>query len=190
LTVPVGVAEERIPARQDAALLARVRMRLDAYLAAAPGAEVRSLAELVEFNRSDPVELSLFGQENFEHALELPDLDPAAFALHQAMRRSAARSAIDALLAEHHLDAIVTLSNGAAPAISYGGGDGPEILTTTPAAVAGYPMVTVPAGFLGALPVGVTFIGSAGSDAALLRLAGAFESAVGARRPPALPVGA
>jgi amidase len=182
--VPVEIAVDRIPAKVDPALLAGFRADLDAYLATVPGASVRSVAELTAFNRADAVELSRFGQENLELSLTLPDVDRATAALHTGLRRSAARGVLDAVLGGQRLAAVLTLSNGPAPRIGYGSGDGPEILTTTPAAVAGYPMVTVPAGFAGALPIGVTFIGSRQADARLLALAHGFERRTAARRSP------
>jgi amidase len=184
--VPVEIAVDRIPAKVDPALLAGFRADLDAYLATVPGASVRSVAELTAFNRADAVELSRFGQENLELSLTLPDVDRATAALHTGLRRSAARGVLDAVLGGQRLAAVLTLSNGPAPRIGYGSGDGPEILTTTPAAVAGYPMVTVPAGFAGALPIGVTFIGSRQADARLLALAHGFERRTAARRNPRL----
>jgi amidase len=173
--VPVQPALDHLPPKQDDLLLAGFRRDLDDYLATAPGAAVRSLAELVQFNRDDPIELLHFGQEHFERAAALPHPDPASLALHRTMRRAAARAVLDRPLGQHDLDAILTLSNGPAPLIDYATGDGAEILTTTPAAVAGYPMVTLPAGVVDGLPVGVTFVGPAGADERLLALAGAFE---------------
>jgi amidase len=91
---------------------------------------------------------------------------------------------IDAVLGRHRLDALVMPTSGPPAKIdlirgdSYGGG------ASTPAALAGYPAISVPAGFAFGLPVGVTFMGTAWSEATLLRLAYAYERASGVRRPP------
>lgn len=172
---------------EHSSALGAFREEIDAYLRSAPGAAVRSLAELVEFNRADPVELQHFGQEWFEHALTVGPLAERSEELHHVVRATSARAAIDRVLGESGLDAIVTLSNGPAPRIDYARGDGPEIRTTSPAAAAGYPSVTVPGGFVGDLPVGISLIGTAGADERLLALAAGLERATEARRVPQLP---
>jgi len=88
------------------------------------------------------------------------------------------------------VDAILTPSNDPAWPIDYAAGDIYHVETTTPAAVAGYPSISVPAGFTGLLPVGLSLIGRAGKDADLWRLAYAFEQAVPARRAPTYRAGA
>jgi amidase len=88
------------------------------------------------------------------------------------------------------VDAILTPSNDPAWPIDYAAGDIYHIETTSPAAVAGNPSISVPAGFAGLLPVGVSLIGRAGKDADLWRLAYAFEQAVSARRAPTYRAGA
>ena len=92
---------------------------------------------------------------------------------------------IDGVLQQRRLDAIIAPTNGPAWVSTLGEGDaftGPS--SSTPAAVAGYPSVTVPAGFDGELPIGLSFIGTRWSDGELLSLAHAFEQATDARRPP------
>jgi amidase len=84
------------------------------------------------------------------------------------------------------LDAVVTLSNQPAWPIDYTAGDRFEASTTSPAAVAGYPSITVPAGVAAGLPIGVSFIGTGGADVRLLSLAAAFEAATTALVRPEL----
>lgn len=177
---PAGVEADEWPA-----LVAEFRAEIDAYLAAAPGAAVRSLAELVEFNRGDDVELSAFGQEIFEEALAAPPIDDADYRRHRHAATTAARALLDEPLGRHGLDAIITLSNDPAWRIDVARGDDYRVSTSTPAAVAGYPTVSVPAGFLGGLPVGLSLVAPAGRDDALLKLAAGVEQVTRARRDPA-----
>jgi amidase len=172
-------------ATQDAewpALLAEFRHDIDAYLATAPDAAARSLAELIAFNKADPDELAYFGQSLFEQALTAPDLDDPTYREQRAAATREARAVLDRALAG--VDAILTPSNDPAWLIDYAAGDIYHVETSTPAAVAGYPSISVPAGFAGLLPVGVSLIGRPGKDADLWRLAYAFEQAVPARRAP------
>ncbi|MGY1602139.1 amidase [Geodermatophilus sp. SYSU D00815] len=179
------------------ALLAEFHRDVDAYLAATPGDHPEDLAGLIAFNEQDDAELEHFGQELFEQALAapVPDEDPSVAELRVTIRDLARRSVDEVLAqgpgAEDDLDAIVGLTGTPAWVTRYldedGAGDEFVYSTSTPAAVAGYPSVAVPAGFSGpeeALPVGITFFGTRWSDAALLDLAAAFEAASPARRAP------
>ena len=170
---------------------------LEAYLRATPGDHPKDLADLIAFNAQDPVELAYFGQELFEaaEAAGLPQDDPAAREARDKAR-TLARASIDEALAqgpgtEDDLSAIIGLTGTAAWKTRYLSVDEEAdrflYATSTPAAVAGYPNATVPAGFAGpqgALPVGVSFIGARWEDAVILSLAYAFEAEVGARRAP------
>ena len=93
---------------------------------------------------------------------------------------------IDALLAQHRLDALVSLTNGTAWLIDPINGDAYTGGSSSPAAVAGYPSVTVPAGAYRGLPVGLSFYGAAWTDGNILALAADFERATRARREPTL----
>ena len=177
---------------QDAewpALLAEFRHEIDAYLATAPDAAARSLVELIAFNKADPSELAYFAQSLFEQALaDAPGLDDPAYREQRVTATREARACLDRALAG--VDAVLTVSNDPAWPIDYAAGDKYHVETTTPAAVAGYPSLSVPAGFAGVLPIGVSLIGRAGGDADLWRLAYAFEQSVPARRAPTYPAGA
>ena len=96
---------------------------------------------------------------------------------------------IDAV-AKHKLDALVTLTSGPAWFIDYVNGDRDTGGCTTPAAVAGYPHITVPAGFYGGLPIGLSFFGAAWSEPTLIKLAYAWEQETKARRKPAFAANA
>jgi amidase len=196
--VPVQLPyQAEIGAGEFPALLSEFRRDLTTYLEASPGEHPDDLAGLIAFNAADPVELAYFDQELFEQAAAapLPAEDPAVQAQRDTIRRLA-RASIDEVLAqgageEDDLDAVVGLTNtpGWKTRYEHLDGEGDRFLyaTSTPAAVAGYPNATVPAGFAGpqgALPVGISFIGGQWQDAEVLSYAYAFESATGARRAP------
>ncbi len=164
------------------ALLAEFRHEINAYLAAAPGAAVTSLAGLIAFNSADDIELSRFGQENLELALSAPDLDDSDYRNQRHQAWTVARTALDGALVG--IDAVVSLTNAAAWPIDYERGDGEPFSTSTPAAVARYPSITVPAGVVQGLPVGLSLTARPGQDRRLLSLAYAFEQATHAGRPP------
>jgi amidase len=185
--VEVDLPQQELFADETTALRAEFHRDIDAYLAATPGRHPADLAGLVAFNEADPVELRHFGQDTFLAALNGPAAhDPVAVAARERAT-GAARAMIDGALAAHDLDAIVAPTNGLAWVTDLEHGDnfvGPS--SSTPPAVAGYPNVTVPAGLAGPLPVGLSFLGARWSDAELLSLAAAFESATRARAVPRL----
>jgi amidase len=181
-TVEVAIDAASVGEDEMPAMIAEFRAGIDAYLAHTPGAEVRSLAELVEFNRADDVELSRFGQELFELALDAPPLSAPEHRERRARATRTARGLIDDPLRGHRLDEIVAPTNGPAWRIDYGTGDVVGTSSSCPAAVAGYPSITVPAGHVGPLPVGLSFI--APTSSTVFDLAFAFERATRARRRP------
>jgi amidase len=197
-TVPVSLRHtDSIGEDELQAMTAEFHRDLDAYLAGTPGEHPDDIGELVDFDEDDPVELRPFGQEIFEQAEDaaVPADDPAIRAQRESIRRLA-RASIDDALAQgpgpdDDLDAIVGLTNTPAWVTKYASIDGVAddfvYSTSRPAAVAGYPDVTVPAGFAGpqdALPVGISFFGTRWDDADLLDLAYSFEQATQARRAP------
>ena len=168
-------------------MLYEFKTGLNAYLASlGPKAPVRSLKEVIEFNeRNKERELPYFGQEHFLKAQEKGPLTEKAYidALEQCRRMSRAEG-IDALMDKHHLDAIVAPSGGPAGKTDLVYGDRGVGGSSSAAAVAGYPNITVPAGHVFGLPVGISFFGRAYSEPMLLKLAFAFEQATKARKPP------
>ena len=160
-------------------MLHEFKCDINAYLRALPGHAPRSLAELIEFNlRNGPAVLTHFGQEIFRQA-EATSGDPADPAA-QATRAEAAgraRAALDGPLAAQRLDAIVTLTANPACLTDYVLGDNEVFHTSGPSAVAGYPAISVPAGQVSGLPVGLSFLGPAWSEPVLIGLAYAFEQA-------------
>jgi amidase len=170
-------------------LLYEFKADLNAYLAdLGPKAPARSLEELIAFNeRRKDVEMAFFGQELFLKAQEKGPLTTPAYveALEKCRRLSRAEG-IDAVMDQHQLDALLAPTGGPAWTTDLVNGDHYTGGSSTPAAVAGYPAVTVPAGFVFGLPVGVSFFGRPWSEATLVKLAYAFEQATRHRRPPRL----
>jgi len=148
----------------------------------------RSLAELIEFNERNAGEvLSRFGQEIF-HAAEATSgnlADPEYLELRGAATRLAVTS-LERPVAEHKLDAIISLTANPAWLTDYVLGDHSVFGASRPAAVSGWPAISVPFGYVCGLPVGVSFVGPRWSEPRLLAVAYAFEQATAARRPPLL----
>jgi amidase len=159
---------------------------LDAYLAAREGAPVRSLAEVAAFNEAhrDAV-MPWFGQEHILAAQACgPLTEPEYRNALEACRRMARLEGIDAVMDAHRLDAVVVPSGGPAHATDWIFGDQGMPTGYSVAAVAGTPSLTVPAGHVHGLPVGLAFLGRAWSEATLLRLGYAFEQATRHRKQP------
>ena len=171
---------------QSLVLLFELRASLDAYLGSRPPGAPRSLAELVDAgSRAARVELPLFGQDIFEEALSIGGVDDPSYraALTRARRRSR-EEGIDAVMARQSLDVLVMPTYQPAYKTDLVNGDGSMSGASHPAALAGYPAVTVPIGLVAGLPVGLTFVGRAFGEPALLRLAHAFEQLASAYRAP------
>ena len=169
-------------------LLYELKADLDTYLAAlGPNAPVKALAEVIAFNqRNAATELKWFGQDLFIKAQAMGPLTDDAYLKARALCLKVARDdGIDAVMKQHRLDALIAPTGGPAWRSDLvlgdhfvGGG------STMPPAVAGTPSITVPAGFVHGLPVGMSFFAGAWSEARLLTLAYAFEQTMKARRPP------
>lgn len=178
-----------VDANETAALLVEFKHDINAYLAQRPGPHPGDLAGLIEFNRRNAaVEMPYFGQELFEQA-QATNGDPGdpANKARRTMITDAARNAIDATVRANRLDAIMAPTNGPAWKTDLENGADYEgfIGSSTPAAVSGYPNVTVPAGFArGYLPLGVSFFGGRWSEPTLVSVAYAFEQATKARKAP------
>jgi len=152
----------------------------------APQARVHSLADVIAFNQAQRErEMPYFSQELFERAQALGDLDTPAYrdAL-AACARGARANGLDAVIARHRLNAVIAPTAGPAWLIDPIVGDNFRGGFSTPAAAAGYPHLTVPAGFVRGLPLGLSFVGPAFSERRLLAYGLAFEQATRHRRPP------
>lgn len=175
--------QDEIGRNEFPALIVEFKRDLHAYLANRPGGP-DTLDELIEFNRNDPVELSKFGQEIFEESAKAPDTTDPTYRRQRETATTLARRSIDETMARFRLDAIVAPTNSPAWKTDYTNGDAFVFGSSGPAAVSGYPNVTVPAGFSGPLPIGVSFFAGRWSDATVLAIGAAFERANPARRAP------
>jgi amidase len=168
-------------------LLYEFKAGLNAYLRAlGPDARVRSLDDLIAFNQREQArEMPYFGQELLLMAQKKGPLTTPAYRQALATCRTRSRTlGIDAVMTKHRLDAIVAPTGSPAWPTDLVNGDHFLGASSTPAAVAGYPNITVPAGWVHGLPVGISFIGRAWSEAKLIGLAYAYEQATHHRKPP------
>jgi amidase len=160
---------------------------LNRYLAdLGPDAPIRTLQDAIEFNEKnrDRV-MPYFGQDTFLQAEKKgPLTDDAYKKAREACLQYARKEGLDAVFAEHKLDAILASSGGPAWLIDLVNGDSGTGGSSSLAAVSGYPNITVPAGWAYGLPLGISFIGTAWSEPTLIKLAYAFEQATKARKPP------
>jgi amidase len=171
-------------------LLYEFKADLNAYLAAlGPGAQVHSLEELIAFNREQSAkEMPYFGQELFEVAQAKGPLTEEEYLKARAeCLRLARDEGIDAVMREHNLDALCMPTAEPAWKIDLIDGDHSMGGASQPAAQAGYPAISVPAGHTFGLPLGVTFMGLAFSEPKLIGFAYAFEQATRVRRAPTYP---
>ena len=185
ITLP---AIETIGDAELTVLLYELKADLNAYLARlGPDAPARTLAAVIAFNqRNAATEMKWFGQDLFVKAQAKASLTDDEYLKARALCLRVARDeGIDAVMKRHALDALIAPTGGPAWRSDLvlgdhfvGGG------STTPSAVAGTPSITVPAGFVHGLPVGLSFFAGAWSEARLLSLAYAFEQVTKARRPP------
>ncbi len=160
---------------------------LNAYLTTlGPGAPARTLEDLIRFNEEHADrEMPYFGQEHFLAAQEKGPLTEQEYLDALATSHDLSRGrGIDAVMNQYNLDALVAATGAPAWPIDLVNGDHFLGSSSSPAAMAGYPLISVPAGFTFGLPVGLTFMGSAFSEPTLIRLAYAFEQGTKARRAP------
>ena len=168
-------------------LLFEFKADLNKYLAElGPRAPVHSLKEIIEFNeKNKEKEMPYFGQELFIKAQAKGPLTSRDYL--QALRKNHLLSrtqGIDFIMKKHRLDALVAPTGGPAWPTDWINGDHFTGGYSSASAVAGYPHITVPAGFIFGLPVGISFFGGAWSEPKLIKFAYAFEQATKARRPP------
>jgi amidase len=171
------------------ALLNEFKHDINAYLAARPGPHPADLAGLIEFNRQHAdIEMPFFQQEIFELAQQTSgDLTDPTYVAQRVTATTASRNAIDSAIAGEHLDAILAPTNNAPWLTNLQTGDDftDFVGSSSPAAVAGYPNISVPGGYAqSVLPLGVSFFGGRFSEPALIALAFAFEQASMVRKPP------
>jgi amidase len=147
------------------------------------------MADVIAFNdKHTGRELQHFGQEHLVAAQKKAGLEDKAYREALANNHKFSREeGIDKIMREQKLDALVAPTGGTAWLTDYINGDHYGGSFSSPAAVAGYPHVTVPAGYVHGLPVGISFVGGAWSEPALIAMAYAYEQASQRRRAPAFP---
>ena len=169
-------------------LLYEFKADLNAYLAGlGPGAPVHTLADLIAWNDQNQTrEMPYFGQEIFLLAEKKGPLTDDAYVEALARCRRLSRSeGLDAVFEQHKLDAVLAPTGSPPWTTDLVNGDHFLGASSTPAAVSGYPSITVPAGYVFGLPVGVSLIGRPFAEPTLIKLAYAYEQASKVRRPPA-----
>lgn len=172
---------------EDAVLVTDFKADLNAYLSGLPDTSpVRSMTDVIHFNEThrDTV-MRWFPQDLIDRAETTngPD-DPEYIKARETCLKLTRTNGIDKAMAEHDLDAIITPSADVPCLIDLERGDRSSGATTYLAAVSGYPSISVPAGYVGGLPVGVSFFAGAWAEPMLIRLAYAFEQAMQVRQPP------
>jgi amidase len=180
LVDPVELADaEKLGEPEFAAMTHEFKHDINAYLAGLGGEHPADLAGLIEFNNRHAAEvLNHFGQELFEAAEATSgDLSEPGYLEARTAATRIARSGLDAALGVHRLDAVIALTGHPAWLTDHVLGDYHTWATSSPAAVSGYPSITVPAGLVRGLPVGLSFMGPAWSEPRLIALAYAFEVA-------------
>ncbi len=181
--------EDTIGNAELTVLLYELKADLNMYLAAlGPNAPVKTLADVIAFDqRNSDREMPYFRQELFERAQAKGPLTALEYRTALARcRRTSRILGIDATMTRGRLDAIVCPTQAPVWPIDHVNGDAFGGNCTTPAAVAGYPHITVPMGYVFGLPVGLSFFGRAWSEASLIKVAFAYEQATKLRRPPRL----
>jgi len=161
---------------------------LNAYLAGlGPDAPVKSLEEVIAFNEANAaLEMPYFGQERlYDSQARGPLTDPEYLEAKRTVQRATREDGIDRLIREYNLDAIVAPTRDIAWVTDHIAGDRLDGGSSAgPAAIAGYPDISVPMGFVSGLPVGISFFGGAWTEPMLLRIAYAFEQATNHRQAP------
>jgi amidase len=155
------------------------------YLAKA-GGQMKSLADVIEFNKKNEAKaMPFFKQETLELAQKKGDLNSKEYLDAVKNTTTITRNVIDKLLKDNKLDAIAAPTNGPAVCIDLVNGDYDNGYSFSgPAAMAGYPHITVPMGFIHGLPVGLSFISTAYDEAGIIKLGYAYEQASKKRMPP------
>jgi amidase len=146
-----------------------------------------TLAEIIEFNENNAdAVMPHFGQERMLNAEEKGPLTDEAYLEALATAKKVSQESIDGALAEHKLDALIAPTNGPSWMTDHANGDSFHVSSSSYAAISGYPSITVPAGAIAGLPIGMSFIGTAFKEQELIEMAYAFEQATHARLPPDL----
>ncbi len=166
-------------------LISEFKADLNAYLKTRTGVPIQSLAELMDFNQKNAdTEMKWFAQEIVEAAEKTNGLNDPVYLNALKKSQKMTREGIDKLMDEHQLDALIAPTNGPAWTIDWVTGDHFLGGSSDAAAISGYPNISVPAGYVHELPVGISFFGRAWSEGTLIKLAYAYEQASKHRKAP------
>ncbi len=186
--VPISIGAAYGP--ENRALLCEFKSDIKSYLGTyVEPSYPRKLLDVVHFDEAHRVKEGPWNSAIFSAAQATGGRADSRCTRARRRATSTARAAIDGTLAAHHLDAIIAPTNGPAwvtdPVYGdLGGNFSTYIASSSPSAIAGYPDITVPAGYVGHLPIGVSFMGDRWSEPRLIALAYAFEQATRVRVPP------
>jgi amidase len=186
LVDPVNIATfSKLSDMETEAMSYEFKNDINVYLAARGGA-MRSLKDLIIFNEKNRArEMPYFDQDLFIKAEARGPLSSRAYRdLESKLNHAAKGDGIDRVMIDHKLDAMVCPTDAPAWPTDYVLGDHSVATSSAPAAIAGYPHITVPAGQIYGLPVGLSFFGSPRTEVKLIRYAYAFEQGTNARKPP------
>jgi len=157
----------------------------DYFAGLGPDAKIKNLEALIAFNKQDSLELKYYNQAYLEMALEKEGLDSNTYVDHlAALKKASQEQGIDKVMADHQLDGFVAPTGSPAWSIDWLNGNNYHVSSSSPAAWAGYPNITVPMGDVHGLPVGISFFGTAWSEPTLIEMAYSFEQATQARIVP------
>ncbi|MFV1884883.1 MAG: amidase [Balneola sp.] len=167
-------------------LLYEFKDGLNAYFASlGPDAKVKDMNDLIEKTLNDPVEIKYFDHDLLLQANEKEGLDSEDYQTRLAdLMRKTRDEGIDAVMQEHNLDAFVSITGGPAWKTDHTNGDNFGLSSSSPAARAGYPNITLPMGYVDGLPVGINFFGTAWTEPLLIELAYSYEQLNPARKAP------
>ncbi len=182
----INIDTGKFSAAEYEVLLYEFRDGLNRYLEESD-APIGSLADVIQFNiaNADAV-MPIFDQDIFTASDAKGPLTEQAYLDARQLSQETASAAIDTVIQEHDLAALIAPTNGPAWTIDHVNGDNFSVGSSSLAAVSGYPNVTVPAGFVQGLPIGLSFIGSAWNEKQLIEIAYAFEQTTKVRKPPDL----
>jgi len=182
---PDDAAFSAVSSNEAEALRVEFKAALNAYLATLPAKVTsRTIDDLVAFDNKESRETPLFGQEIFEGASKAPSITDSSYLQRRADARRLSREALDKMLADNTVEILVGPSTGPATIVDPIDGSRSLGSYSTLPSVAGYPHLTVPMGDVSGLPVNLSLIGPAWSDARVLALGYAFEQATHARIDP------
>jgi amidase len=182
---PANVPIDAAYADENTALQYEFKAEIATYLKKNTSAGYpKSLQDLINFNNSSRRELKYFGQEIFTQSQARGPLSDAAYVKARTNARSVAQHSIDDTMAKYRLDAIIAPTNSPAWTTDLINGDHFLVGSSSPAAIAGYPNITVPAGYSFHLPVGVSFTGGKWDEPELIGLTYAWEQATHVRQAP------